>query len=165
MRKFLAAALTALVAMTTFLTVPASAQVQRGGHRTPIDVDYTTVINDACEFPIMLTGHQAGFSVIVETRHGTVLQFHFREVDVFSAHGKSLTSTPYTFTNHIRFDEEGNLVSATQTGVIVRVPLPNGETFMVAGRADFFGLNTDFVISPTNGVTRNLDDFCASLST
>ncbi len=163
MRRLLAA-LSGFVAMVALSVTPLQAQAQAAGHRQTIEADYTAVVNDLCGFPIIVSGHAEGFSVIVETQHGTVQQFHFREVDVFTANGESLTSTPYTFTNHIRLDSEGNYTSATQTGVIVSVPLPNGETFMVSGRADFLQLDTDFIITPTNGVTRNLDDFCAALS-
>lgn len=65
-----------------------------------------------------------------------MVRVHLTEQDVFSANGNSLESTAYTFNNHLKFDVQGNVLSATQTGIIVRVPLPNGETFMVAGRAD-----------------------------
>jgi hypothetical protein len=85
-------------------------------------------------------------------------------VDVFSANGNELTSVPYRFTNHFTIDDQGNVLSAYQTGVLIKVPLATGQTFLVAGRADFLTITEDFVSVPTHGVTRNLDAFCAALS-
>jgi hypothetical protein len=157
-----------VLVVTVFLSVclgtTTAAQAAGGGHKTPIELDYTTVSQDLCGFPVTIQGHLEGFSVSVEKRHGSVQNYHFTETDVFSANGNSLTSTSYMFNNHFRLDDQGNVLSATQTGVIVRIPLPNGKTFMVAGRADFLNLEGDFVSIPTNGVSKNREAFCAALS-
>jgi hypothetical protein len=101
--------------------------------------------------------------VEVNTGKGTNVRLHLNETDVYSANGASLEGN-YTFGIELNFDQDGNIVRAVQTGIIVRVPLPNGDTFIVAGRADAIEQDTDFIIAPTNGVTRNLDGFCAALS-
>ena len=70
----------------------------------------------------------------------------------------------YIFQIQSTYDEEGNLVQGYQTGVIVLIPLPNGDTFAVTGRADALNAQTDYISAPTNGVTRNLDEFCGYLA-
>jgi hypothetical protein len=101
--------------------------------------------------------------MVSRRRSGSQIVAHFTERDVFSAHGVSLMSEPYTFTNHLLLDGE-DLVKGVRTGLIVRVPVPDGSTSFVAGRADFTHSTRNFVSAPTNGVTRNLDAFCAALA-
>jgi len=163
MRKTLTALVSGLACLGSVL-MPAAAQGAKGGNMERVEFKGIFVSQDICDFPVRIRYHSVGHIVSVETRKGTIVRAHFTENDIFTANGVSLRSTTYRFNNHLRFDENGDVVSAVQTGVIVRVPLPNGETFMVAGRADFLDLVGDFVITPTNGVTKNLDDFCAALS-
>ena len=161
MRKA-AAIMTGLAGLGLALT-PAGAQAAPGGNKTPVDFSGTFVVRDLCDFPITIDAHATGFQVAVETGKGSIVRLHLNETDVFRANGVSLEGS-YTFGTKLTFDEEGNTLKAVQTGVIVRVALPNGETFKVAGRADALAQEGDFVAAPTNGVTRNLDGLCAALS-
>ncbi len=161
MRKT-AAVLTSMAGLGLALT-PVGAQAAPGGNKQPVDLSGTFVSQDLCEFPVTIDAHTTGFLVEVETGKGTIVRAHLNETDVFSANGVSLEGSG-TFGIKLNFDEDGNFVKVVQTGVIVRVPLPNGETFKVAGRVDVIEQDTDFIAAPTNGVTRNLDGFCAALS-
>jgi hypothetical protein len=142
---------------------PAGAQAAPGGNKQPVEFSDTFVVQDLCEFPVTIDAHATGFRVEVDTGKGTNVRLHLNETDVYSANGVSLEGN-YTFGIKLNFDQDGNIVRAVQTGIIVRVPLPKGDTLMVAGRADAIEQDTDFIIAPTNGVTRNLDGFCAALS-
>jgi hypothetical protein len=159
-----AAAVLAGVAGIGLALTPATAQAAGGGgNKQPVEFAGTFVVQDLCEFPVTIDAHVTGFEVTVETGNGTIVRGRYNETDVFSANGVSLEGG-YTFGAKYNFDEDGDIVKAVQTGIIVRVPLPNGDTFMVAGRADALAQQTDFIAAPTNGVTRNLDGFCAALS-
>lgn len=161
MRKT-AAVLTGMAGLGLALT-PVGAQAEPGGNRTEVEFRDTFVVRDLCDFPITIDAHATGFRVEVETGKGLKVLLHLNETDVFRANGVSLEGS-YTFGTKLAFDKDGNIVKAVQTGVIVRVALPNGETFKVAGRADALQQDTDFIAAPTNGVTRNLDGLCAALS-
>jgi hypothetical protein len=161
----IAAVTIALLTGLALAVAPAVAQAAAGGHRTTFDEDFDVfVVNDLCGFPITITGHQEGFQVVVTANDNTIIRAHITEQDVFSANGNTLTSFAYQFGVKLTFDSDGNPTVGYQTGTIIRVPLPNGETYMAAGRAEFLDLTTDFVTVPTNGVSRNLDDFCAAMS-
>jgi hypothetical protein len=159
-----AAAVLAGLAGIGLSLAPAAAQAAPGGNRQPaVEFAGSFVVQDLCEFPVTIDAHVTGFEVTVETANGTIVRGRYNETDVFSANGVSLVGD-YTFGAKYNFDEDGDIVKAVQTGIIVRVPLPDGDTFKVAGRADALAQQTDFIAAPTNGVTRNLDGFCAVLS-
>jgi hypothetical protein len=162
MRRTLAALVAGFMGASLGL-VPTAANADAGGNKTPIEFEGTTVVNDLCGFPVTIEYQSTGHVVTVDTKKGTILRAHLNEKDVFSANGNSLTGV-YTFQVQITYDTDGNVVKSFQTGVIVKATLPNGETFMVAGRADALTQSTDFVFIPTHGVTRNLDAFCAALA-
>jgi hypothetical protein len=59
---------------------------------------------------------------------------------------------------------DGDLVKAHASGVLEKVRLPDGSTFMAAGRVDFLAATADFIVEPDSGVSKNLDAFCDALS-
>jgi hypothetical protein len=99
----------------------------------------------------------------VQTGTGSIVRVHLTETDVYSANGNSVQGS-YTFEIQVTNDGAGNTIKGFQTGVIVRVPLPDGEVFQVSGRADALNAQTDYISAPTHGVTRNLDALCAFLA-
>ena len=139
-----------------------SASAAAGGNRTPIDAQGDFQLHDLCPFQVDLHAHVVGDETAVDTGTGSIVRDHLNETDVYSAHGKSLEGH-YTFEIQVTKDAAGNVIKGFQTGVIVRVPLPNGDMFQVTGRADSLNAQTDFISAPTHGVTRNLDEFCAAL--
>ena len=135
--------------------------------KQPIDdTPFTLVSEDICDFPVEVTSTVTGHELVFFDREGRVQRVivHATEIDVFSAHGESLTSLPYTYTGHVLFDEEGEVVEVQTTGVLVKVPLPDGSTFVGAGRIDFVETGVDFAVRPTTGGSHNYEAFCAALS-
>ena len=140
-----------------------SAHAAPGGNRTAVDNAGTFVVHDLCAFPVTIDAHVVGAQTVVQTGDGgSIIRVHLNETDIYSANGHSVTGT-YTFEIQSVTDAADNLVSGFQTGVIVRVPLPDGTTFQVSGRADALNAQTDYISAPTHGVTRNLDALCAYL--
>ncbi|MGZ6265642.1 MAG: hypothetical protein ACXWN4_01880 [Candidatus Limnocylindrales bacterium] len=85
--------------------------------------------------------------------------------DTFSANGKTLTGTPFTFNIEARFDSDGNLKSLTAAGVVERVQLPDGSTFFSAGRVDYLAHpDVQFILTPDEGHSGDVPAFCAALS-
>lgn len=163
MRAFPNTILAALAGLSLMLGPITSADAATGGNRTPVDAEGVFVVNDLCAFPVTISAHVVGSQTTVETGNGSIYRSHLVETDVFSANGNSVEGS-YPFETQATIDQEGNIVKAFQTGVIVRVPLPNGETFQVSGRADNLNALTDYISAPTHGVTRNLDELCAYLA-
>jgi hypothetical protein len=162
MRRTLASLVTGVLGACLSL-VPAAAEADRGGNRSPVDFHGTYVVNDLCGFPVTIEAHVTGSVVTVDTHNGSILRAHLNSQEIYSANGNSLSGS-YTYQVQNTFDADGNIVKNTQTGTIVRATLPNGETFMVAGLADSLAQSTDFTVVPLHGVTRNLDAFCAALA-
>jgi hypothetical protein len=75
----------------------------------------------------------------------------------------SLTSEQYGFHFSGLVDAQGNIVRSTTSGVLVKVPLPDGSTFFAAGRVDQLGSGSTFVTAPDVGTSRGRDAFCAAL--
>lgn len=163
MHTMMKTVLVALTATGLALAATTSAEAARGGHRTTIDAMGTFVVNDLCGFPVTIDAHVVGHQTVTATGQGSIVLTHLHETDVYSANGNTVEGA-YTFQVQVAIDDEGNVVKGFQTGVIVRVPLPNGETFQVTGRADTLNALTDYISAPTHGVTRNLDDLCAYLA-
>lgn len=162
MRRALKTTLVVLAALVSAI-VPTAGAYAEDGNRSHTEVGGTFVVQDLCDFPVTVVARADFYETLVDTADGTISRIHALETDVFSANGNSLEGS-YVFQIQSTFDEEGNLLQYSQTGVIVRIPLPNGDTFSVTGRADVLNLQTDFISAPTYGVTRNLDGFCAYLA-
>jgi hypothetical protein len=90
---------------------------------------------------------------------------HATEQDTFSANGKSLTGTPYTFNIDVFIDDSGNPIGLFNEGVLGRVRLPDGSQFIAAGRIDFAAQGfPNFSFTPDAGGVVNLDGLCAALA-
>jgi hypothetical protein len=162
MRTFSTATLVVLAAIGPTVVTLSSADATAGGNRAHVDQEGSFVVHDLCAFPVSIDAHVVGAQTEVETSDGSIVRVHLHETDIYSANGNSVEGS-YTFEIQVTNDAEGNPVKGFQTGVIVRVPLPTGETFRVTGRADALNAQTDYISAPTHGVTRNLDALCAYL--
>jgi hypothetical protein len=90
---------------------------------------------------------------------------HITEQDTFTANGKMLVGIPFTFNVELLFDSNGNLTHLYATGVIEKVPLPDGGHFFSAGRVDFAAHGfPEYLLSPDKGNPGNIDGFCEALS-
>ena len=90
---------------------------------------------------------------------------HVVEQDTFSANEKSLASLPYTFEIVALFDSSGDFTAFYENGVLARVPLPDGSTFLAAGRLEFVRHGSPpFLNIPDWGTSGNVAGFCDALS-
>ena len=89
---------------------------------------------------------------------------HGVEQDTYTANGRSLEGLPYTFNVQAYFDETGQPERVYTSGVVSRVPLPDGSVFRAAGRIDFVAHSFEFVPAPDWGTPVNTAALCAALS-
>jgi hypothetical protein len=157
------AVLTLIVCSGVFATTAAADK--------PIVTTYTStlsaVLTDVCSFPITVDSSATIRETDFVDRSGAVTRIllHVVEQDVFTANGNSLTGIPFTFSLDVLFDSEGNVTHVFASGVVERVPLPDGSLFITAGRVDFVAHGSPpFLIFPDVGATVNLEGFCAALA-
>ena len=127
----------------------------------------TSTLTGVCAFAVSVSFTGSGTETDFVDQSGalTMIHIHLVEQDVFSANGKTLTGLPYTFNIDLLFDSSGNLTHVYSSGVVSRVPLPNGTVFFTAGRSDFvFHPGVDFLIQPDRGAQGDIAGFCAALS-
>jgi hypothetical protein len=124
-------------------------------------------LEDVCAFPLTVDATGSGTEIDSFDNSGalTRVSVHVTEQTTFSANGTSLTTIPFTYNITVRFDDSGNLSEAFTTGIIAKVPLPDGGLFISAGRVDLAARGfPQFVLTPDHGGTVNLDKFCAALA-
>jgi hypothetical protein len=165
MRMFRLLALLSLLALsvTGVLAHPAAAIEPT---RVPIDETATFVADDICSFPVTITATLVGTETTFYDQSGAVtrIQIHVVEQDVFSANGESLTGLPFTFNIQVLF-EDGEVTHVYASGLVERVPLPDGTVFVSAGRLDFAAHpGSDFRIVPDVGRSGDVAAFCAALA-
>ena len=151
------------VSATGVLAHPAAAVAPT---REPVDDTNIVVVDDICSFPVTITATVVGTQTTFYDHSGDVtrINLHIVEQDVFSANGKSLTGLPYTFNIHVLF-EDGEVTHVYSSGLVARVPLPDGTVFLSAGRLDFAAHpGSEFRIVPDVGRSGDLAAFCAALA-
>jgi hypothetical protein len=165
MRRFRLLALLSLLALsaTGVLAHPAAAIEPT---RVPIDDTITSVVEDICSFPVTITATIVGTETTFYDQNGEVTrqQIHIVEQDVFSTDDQSLTGLPFTFNIQVLF-EDGEVTHVYASGLVERVPLPDGTVFLSAGRLDFAAHpGSDFRIVPDVGRSGDVAAFCAALA-
>jgi hypothetical protein len=165
MRKLRLLLLLSLIALgtTAVLAQPAAAVEPT---REPIDDTDTFVVTDICDFPVTITATLVGTETTFYDQSGAVtrIQIHVVEQDVFTANGETLTGLPYTFNIQVLF-EDGEVTHVYASGVVARVPLPDGTVFLSAGRLDFVAHpGAEFRIVPDVGRSGDVAAFCAALA-
>jgi hypothetical protein len=136
---------------------------------TPFSFSITTTVpagDSLCPFDVQITATGDGVERVFTDRHGQVTRIasNFIEQDTFSANGHQLVGDPFRNVQQALFDEDGNVVHVYEVGVIERVPLPNGVLFLSAGRLDFVEHDFNFVFTPDQGHSGDLEAFCAALA-
>ena len=165
MRRLRLLLLLSLLALgtTAVLAQPAAAVEPT---REPIDLTITSVVTDICSFPVTITSTLVGTETTFYDQSGAVtrVQIHVVEQDVFSANGNTLTGLPYTFNIQILF-EDGEVTHLYASGIVARVPLPDGTVFLSAGRLDFVAHpGAEFRVVPDVGRSGDVAAFCAALA-
>jgi hypothetical protein len=164
MRRFRLLALLSLLALsaTGVLAHPAAAIEPT---RVPIDDTITSVVEDICSFPVTITATIVGTETTFYDQNGEVTrqQIHVVEQDVFSTDDQSLTGLPFTFNLQVLF-EDGEVTHVYASGLVERVPLPDGTVFLSAGRLDFVAHpGAEFRVVPDVGRSGDVAAFCAAL--
>jgi hypothetical protein len=165
MRRLRLLLLLSLIALgtTAVLAQPAAAVEPT---REPIDQTVTSVVGDICSFPVTIIATLVGTETTFYDQNGAVtrIQIHVVEQDVFSANGKTLTGLPFTFNIRVLF-EDGEVTHVYASGLVERVPLPDGTVFLSAGRLDFAAHpGAEFRIVPDVGRSGDVAAFCAALA-
>jgi hypothetical protein len=165
MRRFRLLILLSLLALsaTGILAQPAAAVEPT---RVPIDDTDTFEVTDICDFPVTIAATLVGTETTFYDQSGEVtrIQIHVVEQDVFTANGETLTGLPYTFNLQVLF-EDGEVTHVYASGVVARVPLPDGTVFLSAGRLDFVAHpGAEFRIVPDVGRSGDVAAFCAALA-
>jgi hypothetical protein len=165
MRRFRLLVLLSLLVLsaTGVLAQPAAAIEPT---RVPIDDTITSVVDDICSFPVEITATVVGTETTFYDQNGEVTrqQIHLVEQDVFTANGQSLTGLPFTFNIQVLF-EDGEVTHVYASGLVERVPLPDGTVFLSAGRLDFVAHpGAEFRIVPDVGRSGDVAAFCAALA-
>ena len=127
----------------------------------------TALVTSLCSFPVTVTFNSTAERQYFYDESGTLIRIaeHAIEQDTYTANGRTLTGDPYPYNVQARFDGAGQLVQATASGLVSRVPLPDGSVFRAAGRIDFVAHGFEFVPAPDWGTPVNTAAFCAALST
>jgi hypothetical protein len=165
MRRLRLLLLLSLLALgtTAVLAQPAAAVEPT---REPIDQTTTSVVTDICSFPVTITATLVGTETTFFDQSGAVTRIHDHvvEQDVFSANGETLTGLPFTFNIQVLF-ENGEVTHVYASGLVEKVPLPDGTVFLSAGRLDFAAHpGAEFRIVPDVGRSGDVAAFCAALA-
>ena len=135
--------------------------------KTEFSFTSSSVLTDVCSFPVHVDSTVSGFEIDFFNSSGelTRIYIHIVEQDTFTANGKTLTGIPFTFNIEVLFDNSGNVTNVFASGVVEKIPLPDGSLFVSAGRLDFAAHpGATFLLSPDKGNPGNVAGFCAALS-
>ena len=137
--------------------------------QTSFDVTFTNTVSDICPFAVVVTSSLSVTQRDFFDANGIQVRSEFTvtETDVFAANGHVLTGLPYHSSLHATLDpaDPNHQLAAVSTGVISRVPLPNGSTFLSAGRLDFIDHpGAQFLLTPDTGRSGDVAAFCAALA-
>jgi hypothetical protein len=132
-------------------------------------VQFSNTVTGICEFPVIVDSALVVRQTNFFDKDGVQTSSHFAitETDVFTANGNTLSGLPYRTSLRAVLDpSDPNIqLSAVATGVQARIPLPDGSTFLSAGRIDFVGHPGEpFILTPDTGRAGNLAAFCAALA-
>lgn len=158
-------ALCGAASIVTIVAVASPAQAAQPVRETVVNSS-TAVVTSLCSFPVTVTFDSTAERPYFYDESGTLIRIaeHVVEEDTYTANGRTLTGDPYTFTVQARFDDAGQFVQASGSGLVSRVPLPDGSVFRAAGRIDFLAHSFEFVPAPDWGTPVNTAAFCAALS-
>jgi len=127
----------------------------------------TATVSGLCSFDVSVTFTFNGTERDFTDRNGnlTRIELNFTEQDTFSANGHQLVGEPFRNIQRVLFDSNGNVTHVYETGVIERIPLPDGGRFLSAGRLDFVAHPGEvIVITPDHGLSGDIEGFCAALA-
>ena len=130
---------------------------------------FPAVLTGVCSFPINVDSTISGTQIVFYDKTGPVpvtrIFVHQVEQDIFTANGKMLVGIPYTSNIQFLLDSSGNVTHVFLTGLVEKIPLPDGSLFVSACRVDVANHpGVQFILSPDKGNPGNVAGFCAALS-
>jgi hypothetical protein len=159
MALVLALALVALAAPTAFAVKPVTA---------PLGVEWegTTVLTEYCAFDITVDHKLTGTVTSFYDGNGVLVkqEYHFYEVDTFSANGKTGVSGARINAQWIYDSSGANLVKLVTSGTVADIALPDGTRFHSVGRTDFLNPPRSFALVPDNGRSGDVAALCAAFA-
>jgi hypothetical protein len=167
MKRFRVFVMSAVLAGVGVMAVFASVAAAAPPLRSETSFTDSGVLEAVCAFPITVDATVSAREIEFFDNSGarTRVQVHVNEQTRFSANGASLTTVPFMYDISVRFDSSGNISEVFTSGIIARLPLPDGGLFISAGRVDIAARRfPQFVLTPEAGATVNLDRFCAALA-
>jgi hypothetical protein len=153
----LAVALVAFAAPTAFAVKPVTEPL--------VGWEGTDVLTGYCAFPLTVDYSLTGTVTSFYDRDGVLVkqEYHFYEVDTFSANGKTGLSGARVNAQWI-YDSGGNLLKQVTSGTVEDIRLPDGTRFHSAGRTDFLNPPRGFALVPDHGLSGDLDALCAAFA-
>jgi hypothetical protein len=130
--------------------------------------ELSTVMTGVCPFPVTVDSTLTGSQITFFDQAGNVTRVEIttHEQDNFSANGKTLVGSPFSFKLMLILDPaSGEILHAYARGRAATVRLPDGSLFLTAGRLDFVNHPDElFVLQPDVGAQGDIAAFCAALS-
>ena len=134
--------------------------------RQSVDDTFSFVESSFCPFPVLIEGRNVARLLLFRDRSGqlTHINIHGTEELTYSANGSTLVAEPFPYNFHLVFGSDGQLEHQYVTGLVLRVPLPDGTMFLSAGRLDFEDIEEGFAVRPQVGKSGDVEALCAALS-
>jgi hypothetical protein len=156
-----------IFALVVAAAVFASAAAADKPTRIEFAVTGNSVLTDVCAFSVNVASTNSGTRIDYVDTSGALTRIHVHAVeqDTFTANGKTLVGIPFTFNVEFLFDSSGNVTHTFASGLVEKVPLPDGSLFVSVGRVDFVAHpGVEFILSPDKGNPGNVAGFCAALA-
>ena len=156
-----------IFALVVAAAVFASAAAADKPTRIEFAVTGNSVLTDVCACSVNVASTNSGTRIDYVDTSGALTRIHVHAVeqDTFTANGKTLVGIPFTFNVEFLFDSSGNVTHTFASGLVEKVPLPDGSLFVSVGRVDFVAHpGVEFILSPDKGNPGNVAGFCAALA-
>jgi hypothetical protein len=134
--------------------------------KTPLNITINREVTGICAFPIAIQGTQTGHQIDFFDAEGQLVRRHRHGVEevTLTANGQTLTADPFHFNIIIHYGPTGAVEHAYLSGLVFRVPLPDGTVFQSAGRLDFIAQGVTFAVIPEVGLAGDVSALCDALS-
>jgi hypothetical protein len=155
-----------IATLVSCVAVFAASAVASPPLKTPLNITINREVAGICPFPIRIQGTQTGQQIDFFDADGRLVrrQRHGVEAVTLTANGQTLTADPFHFNIIVHFGPTGTVEHAYLSGLVFRVPLPDGTVFQSAGRLDFIAQGVNFAVIPEVGASGDVGALCDALS-
>jgi hypothetical protein len=154
------------VVLVSCLTVITGSAAADPPLKSPLNATLNSQVAGICPFPIRIQGTQTGHRIDFFDRDGRRIRRHIQGVEevTLTANGQVLTAGPFHFNIIVHYGPTGAVEHAYLSGLVFRVPLPDGTVFQSAGRLDFIAQGVTFTVVPDVGLSGDVDALCDALA-